>query len=274
MKDQQPDKLFRDKLANYQKAVPSSAWNRIESAVERKAFPAFRVAVAASLLLICGVAVTLWLRNDVNPGVVAAKEQPETAKPKTNKTPVIEEPKEDERTLTPESIDDRPRTTPSDASVIRQSTPAPAVASKDDKERRDSSLPQMITEPDVTQAPAIAQNENLSEEAVVSEELPVVEDRLPANDLAVAVNELEPVQTDTDESVTIIISAEETSAYLTKNIKSEATPEEKKSSTLKKVLKKASALKNNDQDPIGDLRQMKDELLALNFKSDKRGQNK
>ena len=49
MKDQQLDKLFRDKLANYQKAVPSSAWNRIESAVERKAFPAFRVAVAASV---------------------------------------------------------------------------------------------------------------------------------------------------------------------------------------------------------------------------------
>jgi hypothetical protein len=54
----------------------------------------------------------------------------------------------------------------------------------------------------------------------------------------------------------------------------DATPEDKKPSTLKKLLRKANELTNN-QDPLGDLRQKKNEILALNFKSDKqRGQNK
>jgi hypothetical protein len=38
-------------------------------------------------------------------------------------------------------------------------------------------------------------------------------------------------------------------------------------------LQKASDLKSN-QDPFGDLREKKNEILALNFKNEKRGQNK
>jgi hypothetical protein len=53
----------------------------------------------------------------------------------------------------------------------------------------------------------------------------------------------------------------------------DATPEDKKPSTFKKLLSRAYDLKNN-QDPIGELRQKKNEILALNFKKDKRGQNK
>ena len=41
-----------------------------------------------------------------------------------------------------------------------------------------------------------------------------------------------------------------------------------------KLLKKANDLKNN-HDPMGELRQKKNEILALNFKGEKqRGQNK
>jgi hypothetical protein len=41
-----------------------------------------------------------------------------------------------------------------------------------------------------------------------------------------------------------------------------------------KLLKKANNLTSN-QDPLGELRQKKSEILALNFKNDKqRGQNK
>ena len=69
------------------------------------------------------------------------------------------------------------------------------------------------------------------------------------------------------------ITSEETNKYLNENALAEATSEEKKSSTLKKLLKKANDLKNN-QDPFGDLRQKKNEILALNFKNEKRGQNK
>ncbi|HET6539425.1 MAG TPA: hypothetical protein VFG46_03020, partial [Chryseolinea sp.] len=74
-------------------------------------------------------------------------------------------------------------------------------------------------------------------------------------------------------SITITITAEETEKYLDKNAIAEATSKERKSSTFKKLLKKADELTSN-QDPFGDLRVKKNEILALEFKNDRRGQNK
>jgi hypothetical protein len=71
--------------------------------------------------------------------------------------------------------------------------------------------------------------------------------------------------------VTLSYTTEDVSTYLNKNIDDEATDDDKKQSTLKKLLHKANDLKTN-QDPFGDLRQRKNEILALNFKNDKRGQ--
>jgi hypothetical protein len=62
--------------------------------------------------------------------------------------------------------------------------------------------------------------------------------------------------------------------YLDKKSLAQATSGEKKPSTLRKLLDKAYDLKHN-QDPFGDLRQKKNEILALNFRSEKqRSQNK
>ncbi len=57
--------------------------------------------------------------------------------------------------------------------------------------------------------------------------------------------------------------------YLTKRTVSKATSQDDRSSGIKKLLDKANDLKNN-QDPFGDLRHMKDEILALNFQSNKK----
>jgi len=73
--------------------------------------------------------------------------------------------------------------------------------------------------------------------------------------------------------IMITITAAESEKYLDKVALAEATSEEKKPSTFQKLLKKADDLKNN-QDPFGELRQRKNEILALNFKNEKRGQNK
>ncbi len=76
------------------------------------------------------------------------------------------------------------------------------------------------------------------------------------------------------QNITLVFTAEEVDEYLVKKEIAKATSDGKKTSTLMKVLKKASNLKNN-QDPLGELRQKKNEILALNFKSEKqRGQNK
>ncbi len=74
-----------------------------------------------------------------------------------------------------------------------------------------------------------------------------------------------------EKNIKITISANESEKFLNKNSLAQATPSEKKTSTLKKLLDKAE-----DMDPFGDLRQKKNEILALNFRSEKnqRGQNK
>lgn len=75
-------------------------------------------------------------------------------------------------------------------------------------------------------------------------------------------------------STTLVYTADEVNArFLKKDLSKEATSEENKSSGIQKLIGLAYDLKHTDSG-IGDLRQKKNEILALNFKEDKRGQNK
>ncbi|HLT73782.1 MAG TPA: hypothetical protein VKZ68_01810 [Ohtaekwangia sp.] len=272
MKDQQPDNLFRGKLAGYQRPVSANAWDRVESAMEQKTFPWLRVAVAASLILICGVAATLWLHNNSNTATVASNDQPKVSQPKKNDTPLIKEPVEEKKSAAPDSVE--ADHTPETPVTNKITSPSPTESNRK-KNNPNTPSHQERVDAIVHESPALAVREEQDNKGVVDENPDLNEETLRTNDeQLIASNEKSQPASDTNESVTIIISAEETRAYLTKNVNTEATQEEKKTSTLKKVLRKASELKNNDQDPIGDFRQMKDELLALNFKSNKRGQNK
>jgi CRISPR/Cas system CSM-associated protein Csm2 small subunit len=92
----------------------------------------------------------------------------------------------------------------------------------------------------------------------------------PATEVAIA--QTTPKE---DHGVTLVFTAEEVNEkYLDKKALAEATSNEKKTSMLRKLYDKAYDLKHN-QNPFGDLRQKKNEILALNFKSEKqRSQNK
>ena len=77
-----------------------------------------------------------------------------------------------------------------------------------------------------------------------------------------------PNERSEQKNITLVFTAQEVDEkYLKKkNAVAEATSEEKETSTWRKVLDKAHDLKHN-QDPLGDLRQKKNEILALNFKT-------
>src|SRR5688500_10671295 len=49
MMNQQPDKLFREKLENFSKGAPASAWNRIETGLDKKNNKGLWLKVAASI---------------------------------------------------------------------------------------------------------------------------------------------------------------------------------------------------------------------------------
>ena len=77
----------------------------------------------------------------------------------------------------------------------------------------------------------------------------------------------------TDTPFKLILEVNEVqSKYLRKKSVAHATEEDAQQSGLKRLLDKANEISN--QDHIGDLRQMKNEIFALNFQGKKRDQHK
>lgn len=124
---------------------------------------------------------------------------------------------------------------------------------------------QKTTPKQVRSAPAVSSEHVL----VIAEEkeiLPVTETIIP--ETIVVESTPEAIA-----STTIVYTADEVNArFMKKDSPVEATPEEKKTSGIQKLMGLAYDLKNNDT-AFGDLRQKKNEILALNFKEEKQGQN-
>lgn len=254
--NQQPDKLFRKKLEGYQRPAPASAWDKIESGLDKKSNKGLWLKIAASLLLLSIATYLLW----------PATQDTDTMPPSISKvSPDKKEDliKEDPKTTTAHVAPDEPLTIPE----ARQEKQPVAVAKK---KKETNPIKKEITTP----AP----------KTVAKEESPVMEEILQA-ETTVATNTHQTETPETipttntlpvaaEQNITLVFTADEADGYLDKKALAEATSDDKKPSTLKKLLKKAQDLKNN-QDPFGELRQKKNEILALNFKSEKqRGQNK
>jgi hypothetical protein len=249
--NQQPDKLFRDKLSGLSRPVPPAAWDRISQGLQP---PARRIApwkIAASILLplAAGAAIYLYWHPDTTAGPMADQ----------GHAPYVETP-------VPAAVDTA--STKTTAPVV---TPAPVPAQRDTYTANTATTPRRIVTP--TQP---------TEEASAS--VPAPDKGIPAQPEASLIADVQAPATTVDKtpsnaaviqehSMTLVFNARETEAYLDKNSVDEATEGGKDASTFKKLLQKARDLKTN-QAPIGDLRLKKNEILALNFKNDKRGQNK
>ena len=242
MNQQQPDKFFREKLQGYQRPAPVAAWDRIESALEKKTNYKFLWwKIAASLLLIAGATYVVWFYDSSS-----TQKQLTQTKDRTESLPKETKPAEIGNTAELKA-----------ESAMTESKPADAPKHPVKKSARREQMKQEIL-------PAIAEMSSIEEEQI--QEASSQESVTPP----VAVNNTPAVR---PAKIKLTISSEETNKYLNENALAEATSEEKKPSTLKKLLRKANDLKSN-QDAFGDLREKKNEILALNFKNEKRGQNK
>ena len=136
------------------------------------------------------------------------------------------------------------------------------------EEKHDRSVPNKVTIPTVDETITTTKAESHRETTIphvetVAESLEVTDDQSIAVDETIA-------QDDTPKNFKLVIEAGEVNEkYLTKRTVAKATSQDDNSSGIKKLLDKANDLKNN-QDPFGDLRHMKDEILALNFQSNKK----
>ncbi|HEY9048986.1 MAG TPA: hypothetical protein VIN08_23965 [Ohtaekwangia sp.] len=254
--NQQPDKLFRERLESFSRPAPASAWDRIEAGLDKKDNKGLWWKVAASLLVLMVAGYILWLSAGGNRTTPTTQPVAETPHAKPDHKPALTEqipsiPNNDPAAEKTEQVKPPIYTAKSSAQVHSQTTSEkyiPKSIAEEPKQKLAEAIPAPYEKTESTTQPVIATTEP-----------------------AIAQNE--PVYTSQQKSITIVITAAETDNYLNKNVSDEATDEDDKPSTFKKLLQKAQDLKNN-QDPFGELRQKKNEILALNFKNEKRGQNK
>ena len=244
-----PDDLFRSKLEHMQTPPPAQAWEKIEKGMRRKRITPW-LAIAASLLLaVTASALILTRQTSPEPPAIANRQLPETKT--TPDTPVGEEvipPVED-------TTDTRIATEPvPPVEEVEEVTEAPDASRHIPEEAVASNTTH--PEPDPTSD---------KEDTAADDVLPETTDSIPT--LVASTSE------DDQTSVKIVFEAEDVQArYLKKKTRDDATDGVAKASGLRKLLDKADEIQN--QNPIGDLRQMKNEILALNFQGKKRDQNK
>jgi hypothetical protein len=256
--NQQPDKIFRDKLQSFQTPAPSGAWNRIEANLDKKKNKVLWLRIAATLLLLAVATYLLLPPNSVttSPNEIAKSNH---QKKSLNTPPVVKNESKVDSLIVNKSVaknDARPSSIGSKKNANRT-------------QRIDNAKQHSITSesniPKETPVASIVEEKQLGPD--VTEQLEsVIENSTAEQPVIVAAAE--------NKKVKIIFSAEEVdNKYLDKNAVAQATSEDKKPSTLKKIFDKAYDLKYN-QDPFGDLRDKKNEILALNFRTDKQRSDK
>jgi hypothetical protein len=227
----QPDRLFRDKLEDYQLNAPAKAWERIRASTGKSSDRKTWLKVAAGLALLVSVSALIWGPSPEN-------------KADGSETVVTEQPAND-----------------------LQNENQPVASHVHDEVTKNEKNPTPIK----ARATKVVSTGPSANPVVVSTDESLSVSETYAGEISVS-DELE--DTETYEAVYLVYTAEEVNEkYLRKQPVREATHAEKKSSRMQKLMSIANNLKSNEGG-FGDLRQMKDEIFALNFLDDKKEQSK
>lgn len=253
------DNFFREKLGQAHKPAPPAAWDRIDAGLHGRQRKGLWLKAAASVLVVAASTFILWPAEDTTrpahlaEAPVKSNTLQHTAPPQTAPIPAVVAPAP-AAAHTPQA---QPASKKQPGRAPRQTTAQPlpvqqrqvAVTQPDAQQQDQPNHVANGYEPTAPLKPAPASSNVVLAEADIDEEK-------------------------NDESITLVYTANEIDEkYLDKEALAKATSAQKKPSTFRKLLDKAYDLKNNS-DPMGGLRQKKDEILALNFKSEKRSQNK
>lgn len=270
MKTEQPDKIFREKLANFEKAAPANAWDRIEAGLgstKRPGVPYWRIAAA---VLVMGLLTYALISSQTEaPALIAEAKKESTVDPTDIFMPV---PNAADSGVVEKLDAEMPeRTTAESNSEVKNLRPITQENISRSPKGTDASTGNSIAarEPYESTAPITVDISEGVENTDFESNARILSENNTRNAYAD-----QPNYPSERQSITLVMTADDTKAYLKKNTEDGATQGSGKTSTLKRVLQKASELKSNDQDPFGDLRQIKNEILALNFKSEKQREQK
>jgi hypothetical protein len=239
---QQPDHLFRNKLENFQLRPSADAWSRIEAGLDKQSNKALWLKIAAGLLLLCIASVWIW------------KIQPVETDALVKTTPQATEP-----------APDKLQSTQPEEPIVAGVDQNKKVEQEKTGKRNNRTVP-AFTKSTTSADQQLAVVEPTPEEISVD----VIQ---PETEVLIAEVETTSTETQTNTGVYIVLTASEVNQkYLLPQPEDEATSEGKKSSRMQKLMGVAMNLADGDG-PLGDLRQKKDELFALNFLEDKKQKN-
>lgn len=261
--NQQPDKLFREKLEGFARPVPASTWSRVEAELDKKNSKGLWLKIAAAVLLLAVAAFVLWPTADPSPVPTLSE------KTSVDKNNVDEKPAGETKKETPEENAVITKEHATQASPLAESN-APTKNEQPAPRRKKIEQPKADVDKDDPAPLIVLEEQSISPSETIVAQTVVEEMETTSEQSSI------PQHATTSTPLRIVYSAEEINdKYLDKKSLAEATSAEKKPSTLRKLIDKAYDLKNNE-DPFGDLRQKKNEILALNFKNDKqeRSENK
>lgn len=257
----QIDKLFREKLAEQSLEAPLMAWSKIESNLPKKNNSFFWLKIAASFVLLMAAAILLWPGEQHTLFVVdnnkptekaisnklkekekieKEKEVPQTEKAKSNAA------EKEEKTENKKSV--KPNNKP-----LQRKTSVPVI--------NFSKQEQLVAMNETHEPEKETHNTKENNTAIKTDPQPVV-----------TITEPTAATTSNQQSTIIVLAANDVSKYLKHSEEADATTEEENTSSFRKLLDKASDLKNSESG-LSELRQKKNEILALNFRNDKRERN-
>lgn len=244
----QPDKLFRDALEEFSKPVPASAWYRVETRLDRRHPMNLWWKVAAGLLLLIAATFIFWPHHAAVP-TVALNHKDEHQATANSKLPI---------------------SSSSEVPLV-SAAPTTPVELVPDKKIIPHAVKSTMTDKSEVAEVEDASDEINDEENAVTFATPIenIDEAEPSVEEVASVSTSEDIADETP-GHNMKYSAKEVNArFMKKSIIPEATQEKKSTSGVKKVIDVAIGLKNNDS-LMGDLRQLKNEYLTINFPEKKR----
>lgn len=225
----QPDKLFRDKLENFQRPAPTGAWNKIEQNISKPKRAIVWLRVAAGIALLTTAAILIWPTQPSEQQITKAQDNDPVKADQSVQTPAVKEEPALKKEVTPKHSDNQ--VTPAYTAHTRTVTPPKEVQKKNEESTAD-----------IHDAPHVDAPQTKTQ--VAERVTPEVK---------------QPVST------VIVYTADEVNAkFLKKKLPPEATPETKEASGIQKLIGLAYAAKNSEAG-LGELRQKKDDLFAFSL---------
>lgn len=287
-----PDPLFREGLEHYRKPAPASAWERIESGLDKKKRKSPWLKIAAGLVLLMAASILLWklTPNDTAVATVSKESAPIASNTDTSPSVEAEELKDTIRessdvsreleatdiTQTAQSsfIVERSRNNHRDAvhgnpPVVERSRNEPSRSNRQSAvgsgQSTVTSLQSSVYSLQSLDKSKDGSPDGLNNKATTLAELPTIEERADVANINVPPD---------PRGTTISYSADMVNErFIKKECVAEATPEKKNASGLQKVIEKALDLKN-EESLFGDFREKKNEWLTINYPAKKRESNK